>query len=223
MNDQQQKEVFVFGATGGTGKAIVHAALDRGYKVTVFVRDLERARHLYNGIGSCLAFTHGDALNEGDIQQAIGGDLHAVISSMGIYQKSAGSDDLTRATRNIVNAMRASGPRRFLCVSSIGVGDSRMQGDWLTRIIQKTTLKHTLADKESQEAVIRESELDWTMVRPSRLIDKGGPEKFHTWSGAQPDLKLGWSIRRSQVAEYTLDCLENDASIQQAMNITGKK
>jgi uncharacterized protein YbjT (DUF2867 family) len=226
MDDPQNNELIIFGATGGTGQAIVRVALERGYRITAFVRDIERARRLYNGgadHGSQLAFTQGDALNEPDIRRAIGGDLHAVISAMGIYQRSAGGDDLTRATQHLIGAMRASGPRRLLCVSSLGVGDSRMQGDWLTRMIQKTTLKHTLADKECQETAIRNSDLDWTILRPSRLIDKGGLSNIQTWTGAQPAAKLGWAIRRSLVAEFTLDCLENNASIHQALNITGKK
>jgi uncharacterized protein YbjT (DUF2867 family) len=223
MSDQSNKELLVFGATGGTGQAILRTAAQRGYKVTAFVRDIERARHICNGYGSQVAFTAGDALSADDIHQAIGGDFYAVISAMGIYQRATGGDQLTQATQNIIAAMLSSGPRRLLCVSSIGVGDSRLQGDWLTRMIQKTTLKHTLADKQLQESAIRDSGLDWTIVRPSRLLDKGGPANFHTWAGAQPDIKLSWAIRRSQVAEFTLNCLEDKTTINQALNITGKK
>ena len=69
---EAHKELSVFGATGGTGQAIVHAALKRDYSVTVFVRDIPHAEHLFNGFRSRLAFTAGDALNAGDVHRAIG-------------------------------------------------------------------------------------------------------------------------------------------------------
>ena len=75
--------------------------------------------------------------------------------------------------------------------------------------------------KETQEAAIRDSQLDWTIIRPSRLLDKGGPVHYLTWSGKQPDRKLVWSINRAQVASLSLDSLEDDGSIHKALNITG--
>ena len=69
-------------------------------------------------------------------------------------------DTLAQATNNILTAIKTSGPHRFICISSLGVGDRRNQGDLPTRIIQKTGLRFTLADKETQETAIRDSQLD---------------------------------------------------------------
>jgi uncharacterized protein YbjT (DUF2867 family) len=223
MPTKNRKEILVFGATGGTGQAIVHEALKRGYGVTVFVRNIQHAQHIFNGKVSELTFCEGDALNADAVQQAIESRTHAVISAMGVYQSKRGSDDLTKATTNILNAMNTSGSKRFLCISSIGVGDSRGQGDFVTRMIQKTVLRFTLADKKLQEAAIQNSNLDWTLIRPSRLMDKGAPAQYLTWTGQQPAQKLVWTIDRSQVASLTLDCLEDDKSIGQAINVTGMR
>jgi uncharacterized protein YbjT (DUF2867 family) len=216
-----KREILVFGATGGTGAAIVREAAARGYGVTAFVRDIPRAQHMFNELSSDISFSEGDALNAGNVSRAIGPGLTAVVSALGIYQKRSGRDDLAQATKNILAAMHASGPRRFICISSLGVGDSRNQGDFVTRMIQKTVLRFTLADKEIQENAIGASELDWTVIRPSRLLDKNGPEHYLTWVGPQPDQKLVWSINRTQVAALTLDSLEDDNSVNKALNITG--
>jgi uncharacterized protein YbjT (DUF2867 family) len=215
------KDLLVFGATGGTGEAIVRAALDRGYGVTIFVRDIKRAEHLFNGLRSQLTFAEGDAMNPDDVNRAIGTGLHAVISALGIYHALPGHDELTRATANILTAMPPAEIKRFVCISSLGVGDSRNLGDMATRLMQKTALRFTLSDKEKQETAIRDSGLDWTLIRPSRLVNENGPSAYQTWSGPTPDTKLSWSINRSQVAELTLNCLEDNASIQQAINVTG--
>jgi uncharacterized protein YbjT (DUF2867 family) len=216
-----KQEILVFGATGGTGIAIVREALARGYGVTAFVRDIPHAQHIFNGLCTNLSFHEGDALNAEDVNRAIAPGLDAVVSALGIYQRMPGHDTLTQATNNILTAIKTSGPRRFICISSLGVGDSRNQGDLPTRIIQKTALRFTLADKETQEAAIRDSQLDWTIIRPSRLLDKGGPVHYLTWTGKQPDRKLVWSINRAQVASLSLDSLEDDGSIHKALNITG--
>jgi uncharacterized protein YbjT (DUF2867 family) len=216
-----KREILVFGATGGTGIAIIREALARGYGITAFVRDIQHAQHAFNGLCTNLSFYEGDALNAEDVNQAIAPGLDAVVSALGIYQRMPGHDTLTQATNNILAAMKVSGPRRIVCISSLGVGDSRNQGDFPTRIIQKTALRFTLSDKETQEAAIRNSELDWTVIRPSRLLNEGGPAHYLTWTGDQPDKELVWSINRAQVASLAMDSLEDDGSIHKALNITG--
>jgi len=195
--------------------------LARGYGVTAFVRDIPHAQHLFNGLCTDLSFYEGDALNAEDVNRAIAPGLDAVVSALGIYQRTPGHNTLTQATNNILTAMKTSGPHRLICISSLGVGDSRGQGDLPTRIIQKTALRFTLSDKETQEAGIRNSNLDWTVIRPSRLLDEGGPVYYLTWTGEQPDKKLVWSINRAQVASLSLDSLEDESSIHKALNVTG--
>ncbi|MCP4001080.1 MAG: SDR family oxidoreductase [Gammaproteobacteria bacterium] len=221
MTTQTDKELLVFGATGGTGEAITRMALKKGYGVTVFVRDIKHTKHLFNDLCSQLTFMEGDALNPEDVNRSIGSNLHSVISALGIYHKLPGHDKLSQATKNILTAMNQASTNRFICISSIGVGDSYNQGDTATRLIQKSALRFTLSDKEKQEKAIRNSDLDWTLIRPSRLMNGNGPSACQTWSGPTPNKKLLWSVNRSQVATLVLDCLEDDTSIRQAINITG--
>jgi uncharacterized protein YbjT (DUF2867 family) len=221
VKTQANKDLLVFGATGGTGEAIVRAAIQQGYGVTAFVRDIKHAEHLFNGLRSQITFAEGDALNPEDVNRAIGPGLHAVISALGIYHALPGHDELTQATTNILTAMPPAGVKRFICVSSLGVGDSRNLGDTATRLMQKTALRFTLSDKEKQETAVHKSGLDWTLIRPSRLVNDNGPAAYHSWSGPTPDTKLLWSINRSHVAELTLNCLEDASSIQTAINVTG--
>jgi len=221
VTQPQKRTILVFGATGGTGAGIVRAALARACSVTVFVRSSNRARNVFDDLLPELNIIKGDACNEADVMRAIDPSLDAVICSLGIYQRSAGRDDLARATRHIVAAMQATGVRRLVCVSSLGVGDSRGQGDFATRLIQKTGLRFTLADKELQEQAIRDSGLDWTIIRPTRLLHEGGPPYYQWWIGAQPSRKMHWAINRSQVAELALDCIEDARSIGKALNVTG--
>jgi uncharacterized protein YbjT (DUF2867 family) len=221
MTNQNRREILVFGATGGTGAAIVRAALARDYGVTLFVRDSRRAALLFNGLLARLNIIEGDAANEDDIRRAVGPNPDAVICSLGIYQRRSGRDDLAQATAHIIAAMQTSGSKRLVCISSLGVGDSRDQGDFVTRMIQKTALRHTLADKELQEQAISASSLDWTVIRPTRLLNDGGPPFYQWWIGKQPARKMPWAINRAQVAELALQCLDDPTTLNKALNVTG--
>jgi nucleoside-diphosphate-sugar epimerase len=75
-------------------------------------------------------------------------------------------------TRNIVEAMEKVGVRRLICQSSLGVGDSRTNLGFFTKyVIVPVFLRHAFADHERQEAVVKESALAWTIVRPPHLKD----------------------------------------------------
>lgn len=221
MRQQGRCEILVFGATGGTGAAIVRQALERGFGVTIFVRDSNRAQQLFAGLAERLTIIAGDAASEDDVRRALAPQPDAVICSLGIYQRRSGHDDLARATAHIIAAMQAAGSNRLICISSLGVGDSRGQGDFVTRLIQKTALRFTLADKEQQEQALRDSSLDWTVIRPTRLLNDGGPPHYQWWLGKQPARKIPWSINRSQVAELALNCLDEPDTINKALNVSG--
>ncbi len=83
---------------------------------------------------------------------------------------------LSDGTRNIVRAMQQHGVRRLVCQSSLGVGDSRGRLGFLYNFfVIPLFLRNLFADKAVQEAIIRESALDWVIVRPTALTN--GPRK----------------------------------------------
>lgn len=216
----QEGPLLVFGATGPTGAQIVRQAASRGYRVHAFVRDPDKAAARL-GPDAAVQVLTGDAHDAGSVAAAFTTTPAAVVLALGMYQAKAGGDELTRATANIVGPMQAAGVRRVVNISSLGVHESRQQGNFVARLVQRTSLKHTIADKESQEALLRESGLDVTNIRPSRLINDGGSDRWHAWEGPQPDRRLRWSISRADVAGFALQCLEDPDTIGRSFAITG--
>jgi putative NADH-flavin reductase len=83
---------------------------------------------------------------------------------------------LSDGTRNIVQAMQRAGIKRFVCESSLGVGDSKWKlGIFHNLIAVPLFLRNILADKEEQERIIASSSLDWVIVRPTALTN--GPQR----------------------------------------------
>jgi hypothetical protein len=68
--------------------------------------------------------------------------------------------------------MEQHGVKRFICESSLGVGDSKGQLAWVLNLfIIPLFLRNVFRDKETQEQHIRQSQLEWIIVRPGALTN----------------------------------------------------
>ena len=202
-------KIALFGATGGTGQQLLAQAIKSGHQVTALVRDpakLERKN-------SALTVIAGNVLQPADVDKVVSG-ADAVICSLG---NTSNNPDMmvTQGTRNIIDAMQRLNVRRLLVVSSLGVGDSKDQVPFFFKVLMKTALRKTMEDKEAQEAAVRASRLDWTIVRPGGLTNDPPTGTYRV--GA--DLTAG-RITRADVADFILKELTRNEYIQQTPGIT---
>jgi putative NADH-flavin reductase len=207
-------KILIFGSTGGTGRELVTQALDAGYEVTAFARNPARLDDIAQ---ENLHKVRGDVLDSAAVESAVGGH-DAVLCAIGA---GAGRTTLREAgTRAIVRAMEKAGVRRLICQSSMGIGDSRTNLGFLTKyVIVPVFLRHAFADHERQEAVVRESDLDWTIVRPPHLKD--GPRTGRYRHGFSPtDAAIEGKISRADVADFMLSQLTDDAYIRKAPGVS---
>ena len=202
-------KIALFGATGGTGQQLLEQAIKSGHQVTALVRDpakLDRKN-------SALTVIAGNVLQPADVDKVVSG-ADAVICSLG---NTSNNPDMmvTQGTRNIIDAMQRLNVRRLIVVSSLGVGDSKDQVPFFFKVLMKTALRKTMEDKEAQEAAVRASRLDWTIVRPGGLTNDPPTGTYRV--GA--DLTAG-RITRADVADFILKELTRNEYIQQTPGIT---
>ena len=192
--------VLIFGATGGTGRQLISQARDRGHTVTAFARDPAALE------GDGVRVVRGDALDADAVARAIP-DHDAVLCALGRPAARPGRVR-SRGTQNIVRAMQASGTRRLVCQSALGIGGTRRQLPPRYRwLLVPLLLRPTFAEHERQEAVVRDSGLDWTIVRAGALTDGGDtPTPRHGPAAAGRD--IAFEISRPDVAAFMLDQLE---------------
>jgi len=210
------ERVLIFGATGGTGQHLVRQALDRGLHVTAFVRDPTKLDIEDENLRIAL----GDMLNGESVERAMAEGFDAVFCAAGIYQREY-KTDLSDGTKNILAAMKKCGVRRLLVVSSLGAGDSKDQGAWWVKAYYRFMLKYVIWDKDTQEQDIRDSGLDWTIVRPPRLFESEVVNPDVTiWSAPQPQKKLRWGTTRATLAKVILDALANNSHVGEGVNIS---
>jgi uncharacterized protein YbjT (DUF2867 family) len=209
-----RSKVLVLGATGGTGRLIVRRALARGYDVAALVRSAEKGSDLR---GATLIV--GDARDEETLRKALKG-RNAVISALGTPASPFREVTLlSNATRALVGAMKAEQVSRLVCITGIGAGDSAGHGGFLfENLIFPLLLRHVYADKNRQEAIVRDSGLDWVLVRPSVLNDKPGRATIR----ALTELSEfhGGTIAREDVADFVVDQVRADTWLHRSPLIT---
>ncbi|MET3909443.1 uncharacterized protein YbjT (DUF2867 family) [Bradyrhizobium sp. S3.3.6] len=207
-------KILVLGATGATGRLIVSQAVVRGYDVTVLVRSAEKARDLK---GAKLIV--GDARDEKVLRQALKG-RDAVVSALGTPASPFREVTLlSTATRALTSAMQIEQVSRLVCITGMGAGNSVGHGGFLfDNLIFPLLLRRVYADKDRQEAIVRDSGLDWVLVRPSVLNNKPSRDTIR----ALTDLSNfhGGGISREDVARFVLDQLRADAWLHRSPLIT---
>lgn len=158
-------KVVVIGATGGVGKVIVEKCLNIGYHVIALARNPEKL----NIDNSRLTKISGDATVFDVVENAIK-NADTVICTIGTKANDK-NKIRTRATKNIIKAMPKNG--RFICLSSLGYGESRVLMPFFMKyFIVPFILKQTLLDHESQETLIKNSKLNYTIVKPGDMNEK---------------------------------------------------
>ncbi|MCU4162228.1 SDR family oxidoreductase [Acidiphilium sp. AL] len=200
-------KVLVLGATGGTGRLIVRDAVAKSHSVVALVRS--KALADLPGVD----IIEGDVCDEVTLMRASDG-CNAVVCALGTGMGRRKVDVLTVATHAMIAAMTRNGVRRLVCVSALGVGDSRGHGGFVfDRLFLPLLLSEAYKDKERQEAAIRASSLDWVLVRPAMLTDD--PARGNARAITDLARVKGGKIARADVAQFVVDQLTTDFYLRQ--------
>ncbi|MBV8870239.1 MAG: NAD(P)H-binding protein [Acetobacteraceae bacterium] len=162
--------VLVIGASRGTGRVVVRAALAAGHHVRAFARSAGSLAIDDAGLEE----RRGDALRQGDVASALDG-VDAVVQALGVRgpELFRPVSLFSAATRALVPEMERLGVRRLVAVTGFGAGDSGQAVGPLERVPFRLLLGRAYDDKSAQERLIRDSALDWTIVRPGVLAGAG--------------------------------------------------
>ncbi|MEM6429301.1 MAG: SDR family oxidoreductase [Deinococcota bacterium] len=204
--------ILVVGATGTTGSEVVKQALDLGYNVSAFVRNPAKVTLKHKN----LTIIQGDVMDPASVDKAVRGH-EAVVSTLG-----AGAKGKVRSegTNNVIRAMEKADIRRFISQSTLGVGESRGNLNFYWKYVMFGLLiRKAFLDHIKQEKYIKQSRLDWTIVRPGALTtgDKTGKYR-HGFSGQDRSISL--KIAASDVADFMLKQLSSDAYVHKTPSLS---
>lgn len=218
-------KLAIVAATGGIGRQLVAQAVVAGHDVTAVVRNPA-------GVTANVRTVQVDmtATDPITLESAIGGS-DAVLSCLGPRTR-AEDGVVTPGTRAVIEAMAATGVRRIVVVSAAPVstmptpgrpkppkhdpGEGVVMRYVLTPIVKKV-LRGNYTDLALTEEVLRDSHLDWTVIRPPKLTD--GPLTGTYRTAVGHNLRRGSRVSRADVAHYMLRVVEAPETIGQAMGI----
>lgn len=208
--------VLIIGASRGIGLETVKAALAAGHRVRAFARsvadisisnpDLEKRR--------------GDALNPADVIAALE-NIDVVIQTLGVRTRDLiGPVNLfSAATRVLVRAMDERGIKRLIAVTGFGAGDSRGTINPLLLMPFRFIFGRAYDDKDEQERLIKDSKLDWTIVRPGLLTSRPGSGRYEVL--AEPSQWRNGTISRADVARFLVKQISERQYVHKAPVVVG--
>ncbi|MFY9697213.1 MAG: SDR family NAD(P)-dependent oxidoreductase [Rhodoplanes sp.] len=210
--------VLIIGASRGIGLATVKRALKAGHSV----RAMSRSATAIRLRDPKLEKLDGDARDRDTIERALVG-VDAVIQTLGISSDPelilTGTRLFSAATRILVRAMEASTVRRLICVTGFGAGNSRGRGGILYNLASALLLGRIYADKDVQERIIRRSQLDWTIVRPT-ILTNGPRTKAYRVLTDPRDWAPGF-ISRADVADFLVKQIDDTNLLRKTPALTG--
>ncbi len=201
-------QLAMLGGSGRIGGHLLTWALEAGHEVRALART---GQSLAPAAG--LTVVSGDATDGVAVAETVAG-ADAVFSALG--PRGAKTPHLlASAARETVAAMDKAAIHRLICVSAAG---AFIQGDPDTGPLMKWVLPRvlakTFADVREMEAIVAASNLDWTMVRATRLVDMPLTGKYRV----RPDYPPagGRKIARADVAHFMASVLTGGSWVCQA-------
>jgi uncharacterized protein YbjT (DUF2867 family) len=219
----------IIAATGGVGRQLLRQALDAGHDVTAVARNPAK---LPSGLPGLPRLITADlASPDPQVLNIAMAGADAVLSALGPHNNSD-AGIAAPGTAAVVAAMQAAQVRRIVAVSASPVattpspgrpdpprhdpGDGflmRYVGDRIARIM----FGKVYDDLARMEDLLRDSGLDWTVLRPPQLTDKPLTGTYRTATGR--NVRGGWSVGRADVAHFMLAVLDQRATIGQVIGI----
>ena len=191
--------ILVLGGTGRIGRLILEQGIARGHAMTAQTRSPAPADP-----------------RDADALARLASGRDAVIMALGT--DTGGLTTLfSDSTRAVLAAMDAAGVARLVAITGVGAGETRGHGGFLyDRVIFPLFTRHRYADKDRQEALLRDSRCDWTILRPAPFAATPGSEPLHALTEIGPATRLS-RVTPAEVPRYALDCVEQGLHRRQAV------
>jgi uncharacterized protein YbjT (DUF2867 family) len=208
--------IVVFGANGPTGRLLVSQALAAGHQVIAVTRRPEKFPQQHPD----LTVAGADVLDASAVDAVVSG-ADAVLSTLGAPYGPKLITVYSVGARNIFAAMERHQVRRLIVVSSSAT-DPKPYADagfFFNRVVQPFVVnvlgKTVYEDMRRMEELIRNSKVDWTIVRPSGLFDAD----FVSDYDLAEDHIAGRFTARSDLAAAMLAQAEDDRNVRKILAV----
>jgi putative NADH-flavin reductase len=218
MQTSSNYSVLIIGANGGIGRQAVEIALAAGHHVTALLRQPANLTLTHPNLEK----VQGDVMHPETFERYIQ-DQDVVISALGVKGGLMGDKPTTlysRGNANLVQVMQRKGIRRAYFISASAIEISPVLPFYVrfaAKYILQRLLRHMYADQREMERLVKESNLDWTIIRPPRLTNKPVTGKYRF--SINSFLKNSMVISRADVAHFMINNISDTAIYQATVEI----
>jgi putative NADH-flavin reductase len=212
-------KLVVFGANGATGQLLTKQALAEGHMVTAVTRHPET----FPLRDECLQVMGGDVFDLAAVEKAVAGQ-DAVLSTLGVPFTREPISLYSEGMAHIIQAMQHFGLRRVVCVSSSAADPQTRYHDSgggfffekvMKPMVIKTIGRTTYVDMFEMETMVKNSNLDWTIIRPSGLFETASVTPYKM----EETCIRGQYTSRADLADCMLRQLNNDQYLRKVVAV----
>lgn len=208
------RKLLVLGATGGTGQQLVTQALRQGHTVTALVRDPSQMSFASDR----LRVLSGSVTDDSSALATAMHGQDVILSALGVGKSFKSGGLIAQSVPRIVRAMTDEGIRRLIFTSAFGVGKTHRDVPLVPRLFIRFVLQDVYRDKNAGEARLIDSELDWTLVYPSGLVDGAATGRYRV--GERLPLRGFPRITRADVAAFLLAQIDDTTYVRKQVLIS---
>ena len=206
--------ITIIGASGGIGLETVKRGLNRKHSITTLSRSEIKIEE-----NKSLKMILGDATHKANLLNSIQ-NAEAILVTLGTGKNMKATTLFSDFAKLIVEIHRENKINvPFIFVTGFGAGESKNYVPWLVKLFLKYLLKDVYADKSKMEEIITHSDLNWTVERPGRLLDKELTEKYRVENKLFEGINIG-GISRADVADFLIKQAENQTELKKYIGIS---
>tara|TARA_B110000014_G_C19887005_1_gene458991 strand:+ start:16 stop:672 length:657 start_codon:yes stop_codon:yes gene_type:complete len=167
--------ILLLGATKGLGKEILKEAIGLGFEINCLVRNTKKFPVEQNNI----RVFEGDATSSIDLENAVQ-DSKIIISTLNVMRKNLfpwsnitnDKNTISKSSKNIIDISKRKKIKHLISISAWGVNESLDHIPiWFKLLIKNSNLKYPYIDHGKSEKLLLNSNLNWTILRPSALVN----------------------------------------------------
>ncbi|MBM7421349.1 MULTISPECIES: NAD(P)-dependent oxidoreductase [Chryseobacterium] len=206
--------IFLFGATGGTGKEILIKILEQKHQVLALVRNPDALGITADNLKIIKGSIYNPETYQNELSQC---DL--VISALGTGTSRKPTEIYSKGGQQIISAMQKANVKRLMTLTAgaFDPTDPATQ-NWIIKYIVQPLFKNIYSDMQKWETVLENNKgIDWTIIRPSRLTNGKEKGKYRVQLNHCP--KGGSKINRSDLSDFIVKQINSDKYIHQKVAI----
>ncbi|MCK9862126.1 NAD(P)H-binding protein [Paenibacillus sp. ATY16] len=192
--------ITIFGASGTIGQLVTQLALENGDFVTAYIRNPKKISLKHPN----LTLVQGELSNTSTIERAVA-EADVVTSTLGpasdMSRKLKGTP-IADGHELIVRAMKKLDKKRLITLATPALqsdDDKKNISTILPGLLAKVFLPNGHAEMKKMEGIIKQSNLDWTVVR---IINPNVKHKGQSYDYSFGDKSAKLSVSRENVAKF---------------------